>query len=290
MPNPEDHVAEHRAAGRMIDADGVRTFVRDEGGGDPVLCMHGVPTSSFLYRKVLPELAARGLRGVSYDLPGLGLTARDAGVGPTWTDLGRHAAGVVETLDLERIHLVVHDIGGPVGFELAAHVPERIASLTVMNTLVAVSTFTKPWTMRPFEHAVLGRLWLRGTVDPTFAGLMYHQGIADRSVTPRDEVLAHRRLLLHEDGGRAFLEIMRSFETTATKEALYRDVVGSATYPVQAVWGELDTALRVDDHGRTVEEIVGEGSFHRVPGKHFLQEDCHEAIADHVAEIAARSV
>lgn len=288
MPSPEEHVARHRAAGRMIDANGVRTFIREEGDGDPVLCLHGVPASSFLYRKVLPDLAARGFRGISYDLPGLGLTARDAGVGPTWTDLGRHAVAVVEALGLERFHLVIHDLGGPVGMELAAQLPERVASLTVMNTTVAVSTFVKPWTMRPFEVPGLGWLWLKGTIDPMFARMMYDETIADPSATPREEVLAYRRLLLQEDGGRAFLRIMRNFETTPQKEALYRGVVGSDRYPVQAVWGELDKALRVDEHGIPVKELVGEENFHRVPGKHFLQEDCHEAIAEHVAAIAAR--
>ena len=217
MSSPEHHVATHRAAGRMIDANGVCTFVREEGEGDPVLCMHGVPASSFLYRKVLPDLAACGFRGISYDLPGLGLTARDAGVGPTWTDLGRHAVDVVEALGLERFHLVIHDLGGPVGMELAAHFPDRVASLTVMNTTVAVSTFVKPWTMRPFEIPVLGWLWLKGTIDPMFVRMMYDEAIADRSATPREEVLVYRRLLLREDGGQAFLQIMRNFETTREK-------------------------------------------------------------------------
>lgn len=289
MVSPEDHVAEHRAAGRMVDVNGVRTFVREEGEGEPVLCLHGVPASSFLYRKVLPDLAARGLRGIAYDLPGLGLTARDSGVGPSWSDLGRHAVDVVNALELERFHLVVHDVGGPVGMELATHLHDRVASLTVLNTMVAVSTFVKPWTMRPFEVAGLGWLWLKGMVDPAFVRSMYDVGIADRSATSREEVLAYRRLLLHDDGGAAFLRIMRSFETTPGKEALYRDVVGSDRYPVQAVWGERDPALRLDEHARPVRELVGEDNFHRVPGKHFLQEDCHEAIADHVAQIAARA-
>jgi len=183
---------------------------------------------------------------------------QDAGVGPTWTDLGNHAV-------------------------------DRVASLTVMNTTVAVSTFTKPWTMRPFELPVLGSLWLKGTIDPMFVKMMYDETIADPSATPREDVLAYRRLLLREDGGRAFLRIMRSFETTVEKEALYRGVVGSDRYPVQAVWGEYDAAVRVDKYGLPVRELVGEQNFHRVPGKHFLQEDCHEAIADHVAGIASRA-
>jgi pimeloyl-ACP methyl ester carboxylesterase len=62
-------VESHRAAGKEFVADGVRSFVREAGSGDAVVCLHGVPSSSFLYRKVLDELAARGLHGVAFDLP-----------------------------------------------------------------------------------------------------------------------------------------------------------------------------------------------------------------------------
>jgi alpha-beta hydrolase superfamily lysophospholipase len=69
----------HRQAGRCFDAAGVRSFVREQGTGPTVLCLHGMIGSSFLYRKVLAELAARGLRGVAFDLPGFGLAERPSG-------------------------------------------------------------------------------------------------------------------------------------------------------------------------------------------------------------------
>ena len=53
-----------RVTGREFDAGGVGSFVREQGDGDPVVLMHGIPVSSFLYRKVLPLLAERGLRPV----------------------------------------------------------------------------------------------------------------------------------------------------------------------------------------------------------------------------------
>ena len=118
--------------------------MRDEGDGDPVLCMHGVPASSFLYRKLLPELAARGLSGVAFDLPGLGLADRPPGFDYTWTGLGRFAVAAVDALGLDRFHLVVHDLGGPVGFELAAALPARVRSLTILNTLIEVDRFRRP--------------------------------------------------------------------------------------------------------------------------------------------------
>src|SRR2546430_2632161 len=147
-----DVVERHRSAGHFFEAAGVRSFALEEGPGEPVVCLHGVPSSSFPYRKVIAELAARGLRGVAFDLPGLGLADRPPGFDYTWTGLGRFAVAAVDALDLDRFHLVVHDIGGPVGFELAAAAPGRLRSLTVLNTLVEVDGFKRPWSMEPFAR------------------------------------------------------------------------------------------------------------------------------------------
>jgi pimeloyl-ACP methyl ester carboxylesterase len=65
-------LADHRASGRFFTAAGVSSFVLDAGAADaePVVCVHGVPASAFLYRKLVHALAERGLRGIAIDLPG----------------------------------------------------------------------------------------------------------------------------------------------------------------------------------------------------------------------------
>jgi haloalkane dehalogenase len=82
--------------------------------------VHGLPSSSFLYSKMLPELASRGLRALAFDLSGLGLADRPDDFDFTFAGLGRFAAAAVDALELDRFHLVVHDAGGPVGFERRA--------------------------------------------------------------------------------------------------------------------------------------------------------------------------
>src|SRR5438128_2012421 len=70
----------HRAAGRRFPAGGTTSFVREQGpeGAAPVVLLHGVPSSSYLYRKVIPVLAEDGLRAIAFDFPGLGLADRPA--------------------------------------------------------------------------------------------------------------------------------------------------------------------------------------------------------------------
>src|SRR5918992_5827416 len=99
-------VERHRAAGHQFHAAGLQSFAFEQGRGDPVVCVHGVPSSSFLYRKVISELAARGLRGVAFDLPGLGLADRPGDYDYTWSGLGRFCTTAVDALGLERFHLV----------------------------------------------------------------------------------------------------------------------------------------------------------------------------------------
>lgn len=286
MSSSSDVIARHRAAGREFHAAGVQSFVRDEGNGEAVLRIHGVPASCFLYRKVIAELAQRGLRGIAFDLPGLGLAARPEQFDYSWTGLGTFSIAAVDALELDRFHLVVHDIGGPVGFEIAAAMPERVKSITLLNTLIQTTHFHRPWMMEPFARRGIGQLWLTSMTKPTFRALMYHAGIRDRSATPPGELDAYVELLKREDSGRAFLKIMRGFELTAAKERLYTNTIRDVPYPVQIVWGANDPTLKLSTYGERAKRITGVGTIHPVPGKHFLQEDQAPAIADHIAALA----
>jgi haloalkane dehalogenase len=254
-----------------------------------VLCIHGMIGSSFLYRKVLAELAARGLRGVAFDLPGFGLAERPPGYDYSWTGLGRFCVAAVDELGLRDFHLVVHDIGGPVGLELASAVPDRVASLTLLNTTIDVTDFKSPWTMEPFRHRGVGELWMRSLNAPTFRFLMRLQGIGDPAAVSKAELNAYLALIKGPDNGRAFLEIMRSTERTAAKQARYRGAVRDVPYPVQAVWAADDPTMTLAVYGEKARAAAALPGVHTVPGKHFPQEDQAPAIAEKIAEMAMSS-
>ena len=98
---------------------------------------------AYLYRKVLPELASRELEGVAMDFPGLGFADRPADFDYTWTGLSAWLEKALAAAQIDSFHLVVHDLGGPIGFDLVRRILQRILSLTVLNTLVNVSRFAK---------------------------------------------------------------------------------------------------------------------------------------------------
>lgn len=114
-----------------------------------------------------------------------------------------------EALNLDSFHLVVHDIGGPVGFELLSERPRAVHSITILNTMIAVDRFRSPWVMRPFTVPVLGEAWLVSMVKPLFRQLFYRIGVGDPDSITAAEVDAYVDLLKRKDDGWAGLELSR---------------------------------------------------------------------------------
>jgi haloalkane dehalogenase len=282
----DEVIAAHERAGRPFAAGGVRSFLREAGSGEHVVCFHGVPSSSFLYRKVNDELAARGLHGIAFDFPGLGLADRPPGFDYSWSGLARWSGEAIDALGIDRCHLVVHDIGGPIGVEWAVRHPERVLSLTVLNSPLGVATFHRPWSMHPFSIPRVGELWLRAMTRPAFVELFYLQGVGDRAAVSRAEAGAYHHLLKREDGGAAFLKIMRGFELTAAKQDLLWSGLDARDYPTTVLWGKDDPALGMK-HCRIACDVLDIGDPKLVEARHFLQEDQPAAIADAVAALAA---
>ena len=275
----------HRAAGRAFDAGGARSFVREQGDGEPVVLMHGIPVSSFLYRKVLPLLADRGLRGVAFDLPGLGLAEKRDDFDYSWSGLGRWTGAAIDALEIERCHLVLHDIGGPIGLEWALRNRERVRSLTMLNTLIDVKGFRRVWSMDLAAPPVIGPVWVATIRPPVARWLFYAQGIADHSATPAADVDAHIALLHRDRGGRSFRRIVKGFERTAEKQRFYVEGLRRAGWPARILWGERDPALGADRRG-AVESALGIEA-ELLDAKHFLQEDQAPKVAETIAAAAA---
>jgi pimeloyl-ACP methyl ester carboxylesterase len=279
-------IAIHQAAGRSFTAGGVRSFTRDEGSGSAVVLLHGVPSSSFLYRRMVPLVASQGLRAVAFDYPGLGLADRPEDFDYSWSGLARWTGEALDALEVDRAHLVVHDIAGPIGYEWAIRNPERVLSVTVLNTFLDVDGFRRPWMMHPFSIRGIGELWLWGTPRFAFIELMYRSAVADRSATSRHEVDAYRVLLRRGDAGRAFLKIMRGFELTGEKQRFLWNGIAENSWPTRIVWGEKDPALG-RDRLEVVQEVTGVAEPLFLPAKHFLQEDHAQELANAVADLAA---
>lgn len=279
-------IEEHEASGTYFEVDGIKTFALVYGRGEPVLCLHGVPTSSFLYRKVNRAFEKKGYKGVSIDMPGFGLSGRPENFDYSFSNLANFLYKATKALKLKKFHLVVHDIGGPIGFALAARHANRIMSLTILNTWIDVVNFKKPVFMKPFEKKVLGEAELKMMTHLTWPVMFKKVGVHNFSRIPLSEINAYVDLLKREDNGKAFLKIMRSYDSSpAFKDLCYR-AIRNKDYPVQAIWGAKDPALQIGTYGEEIKEAAGLKEIHNLKSGHFLQEEAWLGIADKVIDLA----
>ncbi len=281
----ETIIEKHEASGKYVNVKGIKCFALDEGSGEAVLCLHGVPTSSFLYRKIVPALAEKGFRGVAIDFPGLGFSERPEDFDYSFSSLARFSAEAAKKLGFDKYHLLIHDIGGPVGFAMAAENLEKILSITNLNTWIDVVNFKKPWPMRPFEKPVLGEIELASLQHATWQVMFNKMGVNDSSGIPKNEINAHIDILKQNDGGDAYLKMMNSFDDSEEFRSLCYKAVQDVPYPVQAVWGADDPFLTLQEKGEEIKKVAGLSKIHELSSRHFLQEEKPEEIVEKLEEI-----
>ncbi len=145
---------------RYLTLDGHRYHYLDEGTGEPLLLVHGNPTWSFYWRKLV--LAWRGrYRLIVPDHLGCGLSDKPRSYEYR---LARHIdnlAALVESLQLDRLTLLAHDWGGAIGLGTAVDRPERFRRLVLFNT-AAFRSQRMPWRIRACRTPLLGKLAVQG--------------------------------------------------------------------------------------------------------------------------------
>ncbi|MGV9381753.1 haloalkane dehalogenase [Nonomuraea sp. NPDC003707] len=139
--------------------DGLRMAYVEAGpaDGEPVVLLHGEPSWSFLYRHVMPELAAAGLRAIAVDLVGFGRSDKPADQAEH--TYARHVewtrALLFDALGLSRVTVVGQDWGGLIGLRIAAEHPESVARIVAANTGLPTGDIPMPEVWHQFRNAVL---------------------------------------------------------------------------------------------------------------------------------------
>lgn len=130
----QDFIADVGGA-KFVEVDDVLMHYVDTGpaDGETILLIHGIPTHSYLWRDVIPEFT--GKRVIAVDLVGYGRSERPEGLPYTPQMQIDFLEEFVDELELDELHLVVHDLGGPVGLGWATQNPERVKSITMFESL-----------------------------------------------------------------------------------------------------------------------------------------------------------
>jgi hypothetical protein len=139
--------------------------------------------------------------------------------------------------------------------------------------------------MRPFENSVLGEIELATLIHPTWQIMFNKMGVNDSSGIPKNEINAHLDILKRDDGGDAFLKLMRNFDDSEEFRSLCYKAVQEVPYPVQAVWGADDPFLTLDHHAQEIKKVAGLSKIHELSSRHFLQEEKPMEIVEKLEEI-----
>ncbi|HEU0303137.1 MAG TPA: haloalkane dehalogenase [Gaiellaceae bacterium] len=271
---------------RYLEHDGLRMHYVDEGRGDPVLCLHGEPTWSYLYRKMIPGLSDVG-RVVAPDYIGFGRS--DKPTSRDWYTFDRHYGsilGLVEQLDLERLTVVVQDWGGPIGLRLAVDHPGRVERLVILNTGVGGG--------RPPNE-----VWLRFREVVRAAGGDFQPGRLIRRACVRglsDEVMAAYDAPFpvpeSKAGPLTFPEQVPTepdHPNTAPLLAI-REALKGWTKPALVLFGDSDPIFPPQVAERIAELIPGALPAETIANAgHFVQEDAGEEVAARIVRFLEES-
>jgi haloalkane dehalogenase len=257
--------------------DGVRLAHVDEGEGAPVLFMHGEPTWSFLWRKVLAPVRDAGYRCIAPDLPGFGRS--DKPMDMDWYTYDRHTeamASLLEELDLRGATIVVHDWGGPIGLRLAVEHADRIDRIVILDT----GLFTGHQKMT--EAWIAFRDFVERTEDLPVGFLV--RGACKHD--PGDEVIAAYEVpfpnAAAKAGARAFPLILPTDPEAPGAAAGGRvlEALREDARPKLIMWADSDPVLPLSTGERFAAALGTEVAHVIEDASHFLQEDAGPRIGE----------
>lgn len=258
--------------------DGHRIAVGRHGRGTPVVLIHGTPSHSMIWRAVAPRLVEAGYQVHLFDLLGYGKSER-----PTVCDTSVAAQGhVLEMLldhwGLKDLHLVAHDIGGAVALRYAVTRPERLSSLTTIDTVSYDSWPSETWRRIISDH--LGKFTALPAEE--MRELLTRQlkmTVHDESRMSGDVLEAYLEPITGAIGQASFfLHQVSHYDSRYTEEIT--DRLGAINVPVQIIWGAEDRWQPVCWAHRLARDIP-RARLHVVPkAGHFLMEDAPETVAE----------
>jgi haloalkane dehalogenase len=266
---------------RYAEVGGLRMHYVDEGEGSPVVCFHGEPSWSFLYRRMLPPLVAAGHRVICPDCAGFGRS--DKPTDPGWYSYERHVeqvAGVLDRLDLTGATVVVQDWGGPIGLRWAVEHDDRVDRLVVMNTGL--------FTGRVSKGFLQWRAFAERNPDLPVGGILQGATTTDLS---QEVVAAYEAPFpsAESKAGAATFPLLVPTEESApgaAEMAAVLDVLSRWEKPALVAFSDSDPVFPSPKAGQVfVDLIPGAGEQVVIEGGgHFLQEDRGEVIAAAILE------
>ena len=283
-----------RVLHRFIDLDGLKLFYREAGPRDApaLLLLHGFPTSSHMFRNLIPRLATR-FRVIAPDLPGFGFSdapPREA-FGYTFANLARTIERFTDALRLSRYALFVFDYGAPVGFRLALSRPDRVTAVISQNGNAYEEGLSSGWNpiQRYWEAPTEeNRAALRNFLKPETTRWQYVHGVPDESWVAPEAYTLDSALLARPGNDEIQLDLFLDYASTVALYPQFQAWLRERRPPVLAVWGEKDPFF-LPAGAEAFRRDVPSAEVRFFDTGHFALETHAPEIADAVAGFLARA-
>ena len=231
---------------RTVNVDGLEVFYRDAGGADApsLLLLHGFPTSSHMFRDLIPMIADR-FHVVAPDLPGFGRTAlppRDAFT-YTFDNLAKVINRFTEIVGLDRFALYIFDYGAPTGLRVALAHPERITAIISQNGNAYEEGLSDGWN--PIERywrepTDANRQALRALLTPEAVRWQYTHGVTDTSLISPDGIALDSHYLMRPGADEVQLDLLLDYASNVALYPAFQAYFRKRRPPLLTVWGKND--------------------------------------------------
>lgn len=278
-----------------VDIDGVKVFYREAGPKDAqaILLLHGFPTSSHMFRNLIPRLADR-YRVVAPDYPGYGQS--DAPPVEHFDYSFDHVAAIVdkltERIELTKYAIYVQDYGAPVGYRLAAAHPERISAIVVQNGNAydegLDNEFWAPIKAYWKDKSEANAAKLRPLTELAATRWQYSEGFRDPATNVSPDAWIIDQAYMDRPGNQAIqLEMFYSYGTNPPRYPAWQEYFRTHQPPMLIAWGKNDKIFPAEGATPYLRDLP-QAELHLLDTGHFALEEDGERIAGLMRDFLGR--
>ncbi len=280
---------------RNAVVNGTNIFYREAGErtSPSILLLHGFPTSSHMFRNLIPALADK-FHVVAPDLPGFGFSdAPDrADFKYTFDNLARTITAFTEQIGLTNFAIYVFDYGAPVGFRMALAHPERITAVISQNGNAYEEGLSNGWNpiQRYWQHPnAENRAALRDFLTPDATKSQYTYGVKDIALLAPESYTLDSALLARPGNSEIQLDLFLNYAENVALYPKFQEYIRTKRPPILAIWGSNDPFF-LPPGAEAYRRDNPEAEIHFLDTGHFAAETHHREISDKIREFLTRKV
>ncbi|MFF3055328.1 alpha/beta fold hydrolase [Streptomyces sp. NPDC057909] len=279
---------------RTANVNGLEVFYRE--AGDPqapdVVLLHGFPTSSHMFRHLIPALADR-YHVIAPDHIGFGQSAMPSlqDFPYTFDALTQVTSDLLQHLGIDRFAMYVQDYGAPIGWRLALQAPDRITAIISQNGNAYVEGFVKPFWDGAFAYAQAPgpdtEAPMRGALTAEITRWQYVNGVADPSLVSPDNWVHDQALLDRPGNDEIQLKLFRDYPTNVDLYPQVHQYFRDSQVPLLAVWGANDEIFGPAGAVAFSTDLP-DAEIHLLESGHFALESHLQPITEHIRDFLGR--